>query len=448
MASAIDAQADCAPVRPDLDPPVRRKWLHPELRSRPADPDDRVSSVVGDMRGRPVKSILCIVAAVLLVSGTAHAAADVGTVDQMIQQFQTHASGWGAALRGLALNSFYILGVIDIALTAIGWAFRGGDLGDLLSSLVSEIMFLGIFLALLQNSVSWSQDIVSSFRQGAAAAGATAVTPGDVVLAGVNIAQQVMSVSAWSHPIAFVAFMIAGIVIDICFASIALMMVAVLVESYLVIQAGVILMAFGGSRWTKDIALSAIKYAVAVGAKLMALQFLANLGTSFVRQWTTGLNANNDTPLLIVIACSVVLLGVCKIVPETFQRLVGGASLASGAPIAAAAGMVGAGAAAAVLGGAGWGAASFNAIRLAGSQMAAKEDAEKVALGSGNSTPERSRIVRAATMTGYAGANLANAVSSDVGDRLSGRMHGGRASWRVASNLAQQNAQRGGSKGS
>ena len=170
------------------------------------------------MRGRPVKSILCIVAAVLLVSGTAHAAADVGTVDQMIQQLQTHVEWLGAALRGLALNSFYILGVIDIALTAIGWAFRGGDLGDLLSSLVSEIMFLGIFLALLQNSVSWSQDIVSSFRQGAAAAGATAVTPGDVVLAGVNIAQQVMSVSAWSHPIAFVAFMIAEIVIDICFA--------------------------------------------------------------------------------------------------------------------------------------------------------------------------------------------------------------------------------------
>ena len=85
------------------------------------------------MRGRPVKSILCIVAAVLLVSGTAHAAADVGTVDQMLQQFQTHASGWGASLRSLALNSFYILAVIDIALAAIGWAFRGGDLGDFLA---------------------------------------------------------------------------------------------------------------------------------------------------------------------------------------------------------------------------------------------------------------------------------------------------------------------------
>ena len=297
----------------------------------------------------------------LIAPETAHAAASLGTLDQMLQQFQTQSNGWGASLRSLALNSFYILAVIDIAVAAVGWAFRGGDLGDFLGSLVGEIMFLGIFLALLENSVSWSQDIISSFRQGAASTGASAVTPSAVFAAGVSVAKEVMDVSILFHPIDFVAFMIAAIVIVICFAGIAATMIVTLVESYLVIQAGVLLMAFGGSRWTKDVALATIKYAVAVGAKLMILQFIASLGTQFATQWATGFNADNSTPVLVVIGCAIILFAVAKVVPETFMRLVGGASLASGPALIAAAGMVGASAASVALGGAGYGAAAINA---------------------------------------------------------------------------------------
>jgi len=376
---------------------------------------------------------------VLLASGTAHAAASVGTLDQMLQQFQSQSSSWGTALKQLALNSFYILAVIDIALTAVGWAFRGGDLGDLLGSLVNEIMFIGIFLALLENSLSWSQDIVSSFRQGAAAAGATALTPSAVFAAGVSVAKQITNISALFHPIDFAAFLIAAIVIVICFAGVAATMIVTLVESYLVIQAGVLLMAFGGSRWTKDVAISAIKYAVAVGAKLMILQFIAALGTQFATQWASSFSASNSTPVLVVIGCSIVLFAVAKTVPETFMRLVGGASLASGAGLMAAAGAVGAGVAGAALGLGGAGAAAGQAFRLAGSQMAAKDQADKVATASGGSAPEQSRVARAATLTGYAAKNLGGAIGSDIGGRLSGQARGGRATWRVASNLAQQN---------
>ena len=392
--------------------------------------------------GIRVLMLACVfaVAAVLLIPEHAHAAASAGTLDEMLDKFQTASSSWGGALRKLALDSFFILALVDLAWTAISWAFRGTDLGDLLGSLVTEIMFLGIFLALLENSVSWSQDIVNSFREGAAAAGAPATTPSAIVAAGVNVAKEVTSISAVLHPIDFVAFMIAAIVILICFAGIAALMIAVLVESFLVIQASVLLMAFGGSRWTKDVAVSAIKYAVAVGAKLMILQFITALGTTFTTDWATGFNAGDNTSVWLVIACSIVLLAVSKIVPDTFMRLVGGASLASGAALMATAGMVGAGVAGGMLGGAGYGAAALNAFRLAGSQMTAKEEAERnAAAGSGGIAPQRSRLARAATMSGYATKSFGGAITSDIGGRLSGQARAGRASWRMASNIAQQN---------
>ena len=52
---------------------------------------------------------------------------------------------------------------------------------------------------------------------------------------------------------------------------IAAFMVLALVESYLIISMSVIFMAFGGSRWTKDFAVSTVRYTVSVGAKLFVL---------------------------------------------------------------------------------------------------------------------------------------------------------------------------------
>jgi type IV secretion system protein TrbL len=57
--------------------------------------------------------------------------------------------------------------------------------------------------------------------------------------------------SIW-HPEASAGLMVAGIVIKVCFALMAACMVLALVESFLIISMGVLFMAFGGTRWTKD----------------------------------------------------------------------------------------------------------------------------------------------------------------------------------------------------
>ena len=69
--------------------------------------------------------------------------------------------------------------------------------------------------------------------------------------------------SIWS-PAASVGLIIAGLVIEVCFALIAACMVLALVESYLIISMGVLFMAFGGTRWTKDFAISTVRYTVSV----------------------------------------------------------------------------------------------------------------------------------------------------------------------------------------
>ena len=63
----------------------------------------------------------------------------------------------------------------------------------------------------------------------------------------------------------------------------------------------------------------------------------------------------------------------------------------------------------------------------------------KAAEASGGEAPQRSRLGRAAAMTGYTALNLASAPLADAGRRLSGQgSRHGLAPWRMSADLANR----------
>jgi type IV secretion system protein TrbL len=378
-----------------------------------------------------------LVGLAVLASSPAHAQA-VNVLDTIVSQFQTRAAGWEGTLTTLATQTFGILAAIELAWAAFRLAFRGADVSEWLAEIVNQILFLGFFLALLQNASTWGTAIVNSFRQAGQAAGGVGVAPSDVFAAGVNLAQKVLDhMSKWD-PAASVALVIAAIVIEVCFALIAAWMVVTLVQSYIVIAAGVITMAFGGSRWTKDIAVATIRYTVSVGAKLMMLQLLVSIGQSIITSWADQFSDLNNQSLMILIGCSIVMVAVVKILPDEFQKVVGGASMSSGSALVGAAAAVGGAVGGVALGMAGAPAMAASAFQLASAQMGAAD--AKAAEANGGQAPERSRIARAAALTGGTAKNLAMAPIRDVGRRLTGDIGArhGVATWRMAADMANK----------
>ena len=388
------------------------------------------------MTGRRVLIGGAVVVLWLVAIDAAHAQT-ANVLDQIVAQFKSRSAGWEASLRGFALNTFGILAAIELAWAAFKLAFRGADVSEWLAELVNQILFLGFFLLLLQNSVTWGTTIVNSFRQAAGTAGGSGIAPSDVFATGVNLAQKVISqISVWA-PTASVGLIIAGLVIEVCFALICAFMVLALVESYLVISAGVLLMAFGGSRWTQDLAVSTVRYTVSVGAKLFVLQLLVSIGDGLIQQWSATFTDVTAQSLCILVGCSIVLLALVKVLPETMQRIVNGSSMANGSALAGAAVAVGGAAGAVGLGMAGAGSMMANAVRLAGAQVDAADT--KAAEAGGGDAPQRSRLGRAAAMTGYTARNLASAPLADAGRRLSGQgARHGLAPWRMSADLANR----------
>jgi type IV secretion system protein TrbL len=373
---------------------------------------------------------LGLVSVLLVITAPAHAQS-AAVLDDIVSQFQSRAAGWEGSLRSFALNTFGILAAIELAWAAFRLAFRGADVSEWLAEIVNQILFLGFFLALLENSVTWGQAIVNSFRQAASTAGGGGLAPSDVFTAGVDLAQKVMSqMSIWS-PAASVGLIIAGLVIEVCFALIAACMVLALVESYLVISMGVLFMAFGGTQWTKDFAISTVRYTVSVGAKLFVLQLLVSIGDGLIQSWVATFNDITASSLCILVGCSIVMLALVKVLPETMQQIVNGSSMANGSALIGAAAAVGAATAAFGAGLAGSGAMAGNALRLAATQMDAKDDA---------GTAPASRIGRAATLTGYTAKNMVAAPLADLGRHLSGQpgARHGIATWRMSADLGNR----------
>ena len=363
------------------------------------------------------------------------------TLDQMVEVYAQNAGAWEGALRGYALQLFWVLAGIQFTWAALRLALKGSDLGDWLAELTNQILFIGFFLTLLLNSSSWATAIVNSFRAaGAGAGGAAVITPSNVLENGIAIALKVWEKLTLFDPGDSLALAIAAIIILICFGLVTAFLITALVESYIVISAGVLFMGFGGSRWTSDYALKVLTYAVSVGAKLFVLQLVIGLGQRLTDSWVAEFDASDNMAVLVIMGASIVFLVITKTIPEIVQGLINGTSLGTNAPLVgmassalAASAAVGAGVAGAATGGVGGavgaGSAVHGAIKLASEQLASSSE---------NSSTPTSKAGRLAALTGNATQNLVKAGIADLGGRLSGRRPFGTTGGRMGADMRQQ----------
>ena len=136
------------------------------------------------MRRGAIPALVALAAISVAAAHSAHAQS-TNTLDQIVDQFRMRSAGWESTLQSFARGTFGILAGIELVWASFKLAFRGADVSEWLAEIVNQILFLGFFFALLENSVTWGQAIVDSFRQAAGAAGGGGIAPSNVFAAGV-----------------------------------------------------------------------------------------------------------------------------------------------------------------------------------------------------------------------------------------------------------------------
>ena len=253
-------------------------------------------------RGQPrfcriLRHVIVIGFVLFAASALAHAQGpnSVNGPSSILDEYKGLQNGWIAKLLGAAQRLFFLLAGIEVAWSFTLLAIEKADFQALTATIVRKIMWIGIFYAILLYGVTpggggWIPAIIDSFHiLGQNASSVGPLGPDAIVGFGVNMSIDLLaSLKAANFLTSFatsMALVFCAVVIFIAYLAIAIQFVVAMVESYLVIGAGVIFLGFGGSRWTAAYVERYIAYAVSVGMKLLVLYLLVGAGMTVSQGW-------------------------------------------------------------------------------------------------------------------------------------------------------------------
>ena len=344
-------------------------------------------------------------------------AQDGSLLTNLENEVVTAAQGWEATVMNAARSLFWILAGIEIGIVAVWLALAAASLDTWFAELVRRIMFIGLFVFILEQGPAFAKTMVDSLFQIGAAGGSA--SPANVFNAGLQVA------SAMSEKAQFglfednalaIAAVFAMIIVVICFSLVAAIFVSVMVEMYVGLLAGMIMLGLGGSSFTKDFAVRYLIYAFSVGMKLMALVMIARIGSQVLLGLAGGPSGTDDfLSTLAIGGISVVVFIISIYVPNIVQGVVQGVSVTGGMETIRHGGQaasMAAGGAALAWGGARAGASAYSDARAQGGSFGASAlkgmEAGATAAGSALASAARDKAIGVPGTWGASTLGLAN----------------------------------------
>ncbi|PDT81342.1 P-type conjugative transfer protein TrbL [Sinorhizobium sp. BJ1] len=328
------------------------------------------------MKGKQFRSLrIAMLFAAFAALAAQPALAQEGSVLTSLQnQITTAAKGWENTVMNAAKSLFWILATIEIGIAAAWLALQAASLDSWFAELVRRIMFVGFFAFVLAQGPTFAKAVVDSLFQ--IGAGGGTASPSDVFNAGLAVATKMsekIQFGLFEDNALAISTAFAMIVVVISFSLVAAIFISVMVEMYLGLLAGMIMLGLGGSSFTKDFAARYLVYAFSVGMKLMALVMISRIGSEVLIGLANEPQVGDQFQTALAIAgIAVVVFIIAIYVPNIIQGVVQGASVSGGmetirhggqaASFAAGAGFLAAG-------GAGAGFAAGEAARAAGSSF-------------------------------------------------------------------------------
>lgn len=362
---------------------------------------------------------VALIAATAALATTHPALAQEGSVLTSLQnQITTAAKGWETTVMDAARSLFWILATIEIGVAAVWLALQAASLDSWFAELVRRILFVGLFAFVLEQGPDFAKSVVDSlFKIGA---GNGTASPADVFNAGLVVATKMsekVQFGLFEDNALAISAAVAMVVTVIAFSLVAAIFVSVMVEMYLGLLAGMIMLGLGGSSFTKDFAVRYLVYAFSVGMKLMGLVMISRIGSEVLIGLANDPEVGDQFQTALAIAgIAVVVFIIAMYVPAILQGVVQGASVTGGMETIRHGGQAAsfaAGAASLAAGAVGAGAAAAQSARAAGSTTAASAlRGMGAALGSGGKAMGSAAKEKAIGSPGaYAGSllGLANA---------------------------------------
>jgi len=212
-------------------------------------------------------------------------------------QFYNAGLKYGSAIQPYALKLFFALFLIDIIVTWIQYSAEGQlDPSFFLGRLIKHVLSGGFIYLMITNAFTWMNEVIASFsRIGAAVTGLPSLSPQTVLQLGGQMADTIFntpaSTSVMTNLEVAIIQSVCGFVVLLGFTVTAIALLFTLVEAYIAIGGGVILLGFGGSRFTASAAEGYFPFVIRIGVRLLFYYLVLAVGVQLANQWASAILA-------------------------------------------------------------------------------------------------------------------------------------------------------------
>ena len=219
------------------------------------------------------------------------------TFNDIATQFYNAGSNYSAAIQPYAIKLFVALLLIDILVSWIQFTAEGQlDAQHFIGRLLRHMLSGGFVYLMIVNAFSWMNGVIASFSAiGAAITGLPALNPQTVLQIGTNMASTIFNspgnTSIMTNLEQAIVQSVVAFVVLLSFVITASILLLTLVESYLVVGGGVILLGLGANRFTAPAAEGYFGYVIRVGVRLLFFYLVLAIGVQMATQWSAALAA-------------------------------------------------------------------------------------------------------------------------------------------------------------
>jgi len=254
---------------------------------------------------------------------------NIAVVDQLLGKFKSAGQAWVGPLTRGATTLFWLLAIISLVWTGAIMVLKRAELVEILVEIVRYIMTIGIFFWLLTNGPQFAGAIIESLRRlgGEASGTGQSMFPGELITIGAQVVQNQLRPIGWLFPVASAIPVLLAVIILIVCTLICANMVLLLIAGWIVAYAGVVVLGFGASKWTSDIAINYFRTALGIGLSLMTMQLVISIGIGMLKALVQATGSSGDIGQLIAITVTVILLAV---IAHKLPQMVSGMVTGSG----------------------------------------------------------------------------------------------------------------------
>ena len=229
----------------------------------------------------------------------------VSLFNQLLGQYNGSIIGIEQGSIKIGQELFFPIAAVSIAVLGINRLLsKNVDAVETNIELIRLIIYVNVFYLFITQFPQLLQVIVNSFKQAAfymgkmigqntgASANSSfivATNPGAILNQGVGIASTILSLSVKKFTLAnfgisLLAIPCAGVVL-FCFGSIAIKVVIIEISSKLILSAGIFLLAFSGSPWTRDYATRYVGTFFSIGIQMLFIYLMVGIGGGLTNTW-------------------------------------------------------------------------------------------------------------------------------------------------------------------